>query len=61
MPTACFWPWMDSTWTDTGTHLTNNEGTPRSFEVYQKTFPAGTVSLGPNGDTGSSMYVVIVF
>jgi hypothetical protein len=53
--------WMDASWTDTGTQLKNNESTPRSFEVFTKTFPAGTVSLGPNGSTGSSMYMVVVF
>jgi polygalacturonase len=52
--------WMDSSWVDTSTHLTNSE--PHNFEVFQKTFPAGQVSLGPNGDTanGSSMFTIIV-
>ncbi len=54
-------PWMDSTWTDTGTSLRNNESTPRTFEVFTKTFAAGTVALGPNGSTGSSNYVIVVF
>jgi hypothetical protein len=54
-------PWMDSTWVDTGTQLRNNEGTPRSFEVFTKTFPAGQVSLGPNGSTGGGNYVIVVF
>ena len=53
--------WMDSTWTDTGTQIRNDESTPRSFEVFTKTFPAGPVALGPNGSTGSSMYLVVVF
>jgi polygalacturonase len=54
-------PWMDSTWVDTGTQLRNNEGTPRLFEVFTKTFPAGQVSLGPNGSTGGGNYVIVVF
>jgi len=33
-----------------------------TYEVFQKTFPAGTVSLGPNGGTGTgrSTYTIIV-
>jgi hypothetical protein len=53
--------WMDSSWTDTGTSLKNNEGTPRTFEVFTRTFPAGQIALGPNGSTGSSMYTVAVY
>jgi polygalacturonase len=53
--------WMDSTWADTGTSIRNNESTPRTFEVFTKTFPAGQVSLGPNGNTSSSMYMIVVF
>ncbi len=53
--------WMDAGWTDTGSQIRNNESTPRSFEVFTKTFPAGTVALGPNGSTGSSMYMIVVF
>jgi polygalacturonase len=53
--------WMDSSWTDTGTQIRNNESTPRSFEVFTKTFPAGQVGLGPNGSTSSSMYMIVVF
>ena len=54
-------PWMDAGWVDTGTQLVNNEGTAKRFQVFTKTFPAGQVSLGPNGSTGSSMYTVAVF
>jgi hypothetical protein len=54
-------PWMDASWTDTGTQLKNSESTPRSFEVFTKTFPAGQVALGPNNSTGSSMYLIVVF
>ncbi len=52
--------WMDPSWVDTNTHLTNSE--PHNFEVFQKTFPAGQVSIGPNGDTanGSSMFTIVV-
>jgi polygalacturonase len=52
--------WMDSTWVDSGTSLKNNESTPRTFEVYTKTFPAGQISLGPNNSSSSSMYMIIV-
>jgi hypothetical protein len=54
-------PWMDSTWVDSGTQLVNSEGTPKRFQVFTKTFPAGQVALGPNGSTGSSMYTVAVY
>ena len=53
--------WMDSTWVDTNTTIRNNEGSPRTFEVFTKTFPAGQVALGPNGSTSSSNYTIIVF
>jgi hypothetical protein len=53
--------WMDSSWVDTGTHLTSSEsGTTRTFEVFQKSFPAGQVSLGPNASS-NSMYTIVVF
>jgi hypothetical protein len=52
--------WMDSTWVDSGTSIRDNESTPRTFEVFTKTFPAGQVSLGPNGSSSSSMYMIIV-
>jgi hypothetical protein len=40
-------PWLDSSWVDTGLQLTDTEGSSsRTFEVYQKEFPAGQVSLG---------------
>ena len=55
-------PWMDSTWTDSGLQISDNEGTPRTFEVFEKTFPAGQVALGPQADltNSSSMYTVAV-
>ena len=55
--------WMDATWADTGTHVTDDEsGSTRTFEVYGKSFPAGTVSLGPDADTANtaSMYLILV-
>ena len=55
--------WMDATWADTGTQVTDDEsGATRTFEVYAKSFPAGTVSLGPDADTANagSMYLIIV-
>jgi polygalacturonase len=52
--------WMDSSWVDTHVHLTNSESSPKTFEVFQKTFPAGQVALGPNSGSTSSMYTVIV-
>jgi hypothetical protein len=52
--------WVDSSWTDTATSLVNNEGTARTFRVYQKPVPAGQVALGPNANSASSMYTVIV-
>jgi hypothetical protein len=54
--------WMDSSWIDTGTPLSNDESTSRNFEVFAKTFAAGQISIGPNADpaNGSSMYTIIV-
>ena len=56
-------PWLDSSWVDTGLQLTDTEGSSsRTFEVYQKEFPAGQVSLGPDADTANSgsMYTIII-
>jgi hypothetical protein len=47
--------WL-SGWNNTGDDLVN---TDRSMKVLSKDFPAGTVTLGPNG-TASSMYIVLV-
>lgn len=56
--------WIDSTWTNTGLILTNNEAVGyNTYTLYSKSFPAGTVSLGPNTATGLAtvnMYTVIV-
>jgi polygalacturonase len=54
--------WMDTTWSNTGLNLLDDEqGVQRSFILYEKTFPAGQVTLGPDaGINQSSMYTVIV-
>ena len=52
-------PWL-SGWTDTGLNLVSGGGT---FSVFSKAFAAGTVSLGGNvgsGTTIASMYTVLV-
>ena len=51
--------WM-SGWTNSGLQLTNNEGTPRNFVLFRKSFAAGTVTLGPLNNGSVSMYTVIV-
>lgn len=56
-------PWMDASWVDTGTYLSDLEGTTfQYFEVFTKAYPAGAVALGPAGDTAgaASMYTVAV-
>jgi hypothetical protein len=54
--------WLDNSWIDSGTRLTNSESPSRTFEVYAKVLPAGQITLGPNADpgNGSSMYTVVV-
>ncbi|HEV2953117.1 MAG TPA: fibronectin type III domain-containing protein, partial [Candidatus Dormibacteraeota bacterium] len=49
--------WMDSSWVDSGLQIVDSESTPTHFEVFQKTFQAGQVSLGPNVQSGSSSYL----
>ena len=40
--------WMDETWADTGTQVTDDEsGATRTFEVYAKAFPAGRRPSAP--------------
>jgi hypothetical protein len=51
--------WM-SGWTSSGLQIVNSESPGRTFVLYRKNFPAGTVSLGPLNNTGVSMYSVIV-
>ena len=50
--------WLDGTWTDTG--LTETGTGPVTYELFSKTFPAGTISLGPVGSTTVSMYTIAV-
>ncbi len=54
--------WVDSSWTDSGSDLTQveNATTTRSFSLFRKRFNAGTVTLGPWNNGGTSMYTVIV-
>lgn len=52
--------WMAG-WSDTGLKMTTVEnGTARSFTVYTRSFGAGTVTLGPAGQAGYSMYTAVV-
>ncbi len=55
-------PWMDSTWVDQGYYLQTNDSNKAKYEVYAKSYPAGTVNLGPNAVSGSNylMYTVVV-
>lgn len=53
--------WMDSSWKDTGTQIIDSEGGNVAFEVFTKDFPAGTVALGPQSVSNSSMYVVAAY
>jgi hypothetical protein len=51
--------WVDATWEDRGTVLVSSDGV--TYELFRKTFPAGSVALGPNGGgTSSSQYIVAV-
>jgi outer membrane protein assembly factor BamB len=55
--------WIDATWTNSGLALTDNQSVGyNSFVLYAKSFPAGSVALGPNdnGSTSVNMYTVIV-
>ncbi|MEO5733102.1 MAG: NPCBM/NEW2 domain-containing protein, partial [Rubrivivax sp.] len=54
--------WVDSSWTDTGADMTMAESATvsRGFSLFKKRFNAGTVSLGPWNDNGTSLYTVIV-
>jgi len=54
-------PWMDASWGDTGTALTDDEsGTARTFEVYAKGFAAGSVALGPNAANNDGYDIAVV-
>ncbi|OLE21574.1 MAG: hypothetical protein AUG44_27210 [Actinobacteria bacterium 13_1_20CM_3_71_11] len=51
--------WLDASWEDRGTFLVSSNNV--TYELFRKTYPAGTVSLGPNGGgTSSSQYVIAV-
>lgn len=54
--------WVDSTWTNTGLQMVDNESSPVTFTFYKKMFPAGTVSLGHNAvqTSGVDVYIVTV-
>ncbi|MGC9668747.1 glycosyl hydrolase family 28 protein [Planosporangium sp. 12N6] len=56
--------WVDATWTDSGTQLTDYEGdtTYRRFQLFSKPFAAGRVALGPLavGTRAGNMYPVIM-
>jgi hypothetical protein len=51
--------WLDATWEDRGVTLTSSNNV--TYELFRKTFPAGTVTLGPQaGNAGStSQYLVL--
>jgi YVTN family beta-propeller protein len=51
--------WM-SGWNNSGLKLVNNESPSKTFSLFRKNFPAGSVSLGPLGNAGISMYTVII-
>jgi hypothetical protein len=50
--------WLDSTWTDTG--LAETGTGPVTYELFERTFPGGSVALGPIGPTSDSMYTIAV-
>ncbi|MEX1365255.1 MAG: hypothetical protein AB1Z98_19160 [Nannocystaceae bacterium] len=52
--------WIDSSWEPTSLQITNHgESSTRTFNLYRKRFPRGSVSLGPNGNDKYDMYSVI--
>lgn len=52
--------WIDASWEPTSLTITNHgESSTRTFALYRKRFPRGTVSLGPNGSDKYDMYSVI--
>ena len=54
--------WVDGSWTNTRLSLDIRESstTTRPCTLYRKTFPAGTVSLGPWRSSGVNMYEIVV-
>jgi outer membrane protein assembly factor BamB len=47
--------WIDRSWEDRGTFLVSSDGV--TYELYRRTFPAGTVALGP---AGGAQYLIAV-
>jgi glucose/arabinose dehydrogenase len=45
--------WLDATWSDTG--LTETATGPVTYELFRKTFAAGSVALGPLGGTATAV------
>jgi hypothetical protein len=50
--------WLDASWTDTGT--TESGTGPVTYELFERTFAAGPVALGPMGPSTDSMYTIAV-
>jgi outer membrane protein assembly factor BamB len=48
--------WLDRSWEDRGTYLVSSDDV--TYELFRRTFPAGTVALGPAG--GGAQYLVAV-
>jgi hypothetical protein len=53
--------WLDATWSDTGLTETATGG-PVTYELFRKTYTAGTVALGPLGTTSTAvaLYTIAV-
>jgi uncharacterized repeat protein (TIGR01451 family) len=50
--------WLDTTWSDTG--VTETATGPVTYELFRKTFAAGSVALGALGTTAVAMYTIAV-
>jgi outer membrane protein assembly factor BamB len=51
--------WIDSSWEDRGTYLVSTDGV--TYELFRRTFAAGTVALGPGGGgPDSAQYLIAV-
>src|SRR5262249_3618273 len=48
--------WLDKSWEDRGTFLVSSDDV--TYELFRRTYPAGTVTLGPAG--GGAQYLVAV-
>ena len=48
--------WLDKSWEDRGTYLVSTDDV--TYELFRRTFPAGTVALGPAG--GGAQYLIAV-